>query len=69
MYVVHIMNQVHHFFNVIKKSNLLVIVAGESAHIGMLFNYVKFFIQSNPIPPYGVDLIQFYLVESTEQIG
>jgi hypothetical protein len=30
MYIVHIMNQIHHVFNVPKKSNLLIIVAGGS---------------------------------------
>jgi hypothetical protein len=33
MYVVHIMNQIYHFFNVSKKSNLLIIMAGESIMI------------------------------------
>jgi hypothetical protein len=30
MYVVYIMNQIHHFFNVPKKSNLFIIMAGGS---------------------------------------
>jgi hypothetical protein len=37
MYLVHIMNQIHHFFNVPKKSNLLIIVAGGS----ILLAYLK----------------------------
>jgi hypothetical protein len=34
MYLAHIMNQIHYFFNVLKKLNLFIIIAGGSTPYG-----------------------------------